>query len=245
MLFVSDVHLLTAGSARAGERARAWGEFLDAAAARAAAGGLAALYVLGDLFDYWFEARGRIPRGFRAECERIRGAVARGLRVVVLPGNRDFLLGAAFRQASGAETAPAGLAVVAGGLRLHLTHGDALTLADRRYQLWRRLSRGAAFARAARGMPAAAAEVLARVLRGGSELEKRAKARSVMGYSQRAIEKRVAAGADAILAGHVHEPGEREVRAGTRTVKFIALGAWDAGPGAYAEFDGRTLRLVR
>lgn len=243
-IFISDVHLPPEGGGEPGPRTRAFESFMADAAARARESACT-LYILGDLFSYWFESAGRVPRGFRGACAAVRRATEGGLGVVVLPGNRDFLLGPGFARETGAVIARDEVLVDLGGLRALLTHGDTLAVGDRRYQLWRRLARGGTFRRMARGLPGWVAEHAAASLRAGSELEKRAKPRASMRYSSRALAARARGGAHVIIAGHVHEPDDRELEVDGRTVRVITLGAWADPPGARAEWDGRSLKLVR
>jgi UDP-2,3-diacylglucosamine hydrolase len=242
--FVSDVHLPPEGAAgRRGTRGHVldrWTDFLEDAAARCAV-----LYVLGDLFGFWYESGGRPPPGFDRALRAMREAVSRGLRIAVLHGNRDFLLGAAFTRASGAELLPEEVHVTLGGKRICLTHGDILAADDHRYQIWRRLSRGGTFRRVAGGTPSPVAGCIARLLRLGSEFEKSVKPRGLMSYSESVLRGRIAGGADVIVAGHVHEADERVIEAGGRKGRLLVLGHWDERRGAYAEWAGGELRLVR
>ena len=243
-LFISDVHLLPEGAPGAEALSARFAGFLDDAAARAERGKLDALYVLGDFFNYWYEPGGKVPRGFERDCRELSRAAGRGLRIVALPGNRDFLLGAGFKRLTGAEVAPDGLVLSLGGMRVEILHGDALALADRRYQFWKKFARGSGFRRFAGGIPSWAAEGVARLLRTGSELEKRTKSRASMRLCDEAIRRRVGAGADVVMVGHAHEPGERIVESATRRGRVITLGSWESGRGAHAEWDGERLRLV-
>jgi UDP-2,3-diacylglucosamine hydrolase len=236
--FISDVHFPSGG-------AREFLDFLRETAECASRGECGTLYVLGDLFGFWYEAGGRPPPGFDEILAGMRDAVSRGLRIVVLRGNRDFLLGPAFTRSTGAELAPDELEITLGGTRVHLTHGDVLATGDHRYQLWRRLSRGLTFKRIANGLPRWLADRVARAFRLGSEFEKGVKKRTSMYYSAAALGTRIAAGADVVIAGHVHEPEEREIEAGDRTGRLVVLGPWDEGRGVYAEWSGGSLRLVR
>ena len=242
-IFISDVHLPPGDTGAPGPRAVAFGEFMSDAASRARAGPCT-LYVLGDLFSYWFEPAGRVPRDFRRACGAVREATGRGLRVVCLPGNRDFLLGPGFARETGAEVARDEVFLDLGGRKALLTHGDTLAAGDRRYQHWRRFARGRTFRRLAGGLPVRLAERLAASLRAGSELEKRAKPLAAMRHSERALAGRIARGADIIIAGHVHEPGERTIEVDGRAGRVLTLGAWGDSPGARAEWNGADLRLV-
>lgn len=59
------------------------------------------LVILGDLFDYW------IGDDAHPEAQPVIALLklhaATGRRVIVMPGNRDVMLGAAFARAAGAE----------------------------------------------------------------------------------------------------------------------------------------------
>ena len=57
--FASDFHLGAPDAASSLERERRIVRWLDEAARDAAA-----IYLLGDVFDFWFEYRHAIPRGF-------------------------------------------------------------------------------------------------------------------------------------------------------------------------------------
>jgi UDP-2,3-diacylglucosamine hydrolase len=244
-VFVSDVHLQPERARGGRERTRLFLEFLSEAASRVESGRLEVLYILGDLFDAWYEAGGVPPSGYAPVLGAIRDAVRRGLRVVALRGNRDFLLGPAFVGETGAELAGEELAIMLGGRRALLCHGDGLATRDRRYKMWKRFSRGLLFRRLAAALPRWAVSRVAAALRRGSELEKRSKPPYVMEHSDDAVRARVAAGFDIIIAGHVHRPADRAVRARAREGRLVVLGEWGSARGACAEWDGRELRLVR
>ena len=86
------------------------------------------LYVLGDLFDFWFEYRRVVSKHCVraiAELTRLRRA---GTRVLYLRGNHDFRFGEMARREL-EVSATDSLEQEVGGLRVWMSHGDAL---DRR-----------------------------------------------------------------------------------------------------------------
>ena len=115
-LVIADLHLDPLGD----ERVSAFTAWL---------GGLedsVTLAILGDLFDVWVgPSQARLP-GSGAVVDALRELTARGVPVHVVPGNRDFLLGAAFEQATGVEVHPAGFVLVGeedrGSLLVHGGH---------------------------------------------------------------------------------------------------------------------------
>ena len=124
-LFVSDVHL-GAGRPDADQaRARRLIAFLEQHASRAQA-----LYVLGDLFDFWFDYRHAIPKHHVPVLLRLAQLVENGVPVTFFGGNHDFWAGPYLEQTFGirAFVAPATLPI--GGRNVALMHGDGLASGD-------------------------------------------------------------------------------------------------------------------
>ncbi|MHC4859105.1 MAG: metallophosphoesterase, partial [Planctomycetota bacterium] len=96
VLFVSDVHLTPS---EPGIR-RLFRRFLEDAA------GARALFILGDLFDYWVGAKqARLP-DFDEILSWLRGLGENGTEVSFMQGNRDFMLDGAFASAQGMRPLP-------------------------------------------------------------------------------------------------------------------------------------------
>lgn len=117
--FISDAHL---GAAPAEAELRLV-SFLAGLEGRADT-----LWVLGDLFDFWFEYGRAIPKhGFRvlAALGRLRQS---GTRVTCLAGNHDLRFTGFFKKELGVETTT-GAQLVLDGQRVLMRHGDEL---DRR-----------------------------------------------------------------------------------------------------------------
>jgi UDP-2,3-diacylglucosamine hydrolase len=122
---VSDLHVRADG----GPVVANLGGVLRAAAA---AGGR--VFVLGDLFDSYV-ARGQVRTGvWRDVAAMFAAATAAGTEVVLLHGNRDFLLGPEFAAASGVRIVAGGLRGPLAGIDTVLVHGDELCQNDLPYQ---------------------------------------------------------------------------------------------------------------
>ncbi|MBR2437757.1 MAG: UDP-2,3-diacylglucosamine diphosphatase, partial [Bacteroidales bacterium] len=82
--FVSDVHLgLQVGDAAA--RERKFASFLASLPQNTKA-----LYLLGDIFDFWYEYRNVIPRRFTRTLGALASLVDRGVEVYFFNGNHDI-----------------------------------------------------------------------------------------------------------------------------------------------------------
>jgi UDP-2,3-diacylglucosamine hydrolase len=49
-----------------------------------------AVYLLGDIFDFWYEYRNVIPRGYTRTLEALASLVDRGVEVYFFNGNHDI-----------------------------------------------------------------------------------------------------------------------------------------------------------
>jgi UDP-2,3-diacylglucosamine hydrolase len=123
--FVSDLHLgeHTPGTFAAFER------YLARTTADA-------VYVLGDLVELWV-GDDALALPFGRRLAQILAAASRQRVLGFMPGNRDFLLGAAMREACGFAALPDPCILDAWGRRVLLTHGDALCVDDTEYQAFR------------------------------------------------------------------------------------------------------------
>lgn len=97
-----------------------------------------ALYILGDLFEFWIGDDDLTPY-HQSIISALKQLTAEGIKLFIIRGNRDFLLGPDFMHASGAQLLPEGTLVNFYGTRTLLAHGDSLCTDDRPYQRYRRI----------------------------------------------------------------------------------------------------------
>lgn len=134
--FLSDCHL-GAGyivDPRAQEKALA--AWLDSIAADASA-----LYLLGDIIDYWFEYRNVVPRGYT----RFLGALARladkGVEIVWLKGNHDIWMTDYLTSEIGCRIVDGLLDTHIAGRRFVMEHGDGVGRRPLAFRALRRIFR--------------------------------------------------------------------------------------------------------
>ena len=215
--FVCDAHLGADPREREADREASLHEFFASLPGRASA-----LYVIGDLFDFWFEYRNAIPaRPFRT-LAALRGVVRAGVPVIYLNGNHDFWLGTFLEREVGVRAHYGALALELQGRRIWLHHGDGLIGGDLGYRILKRVlsspvnialyqlihpDLGIPFARRVSRMSRRARE--------GRPLEAERLWREI-------AVPRFAEGYDAVLVGHFHHLVER--REGGH--EFFVLGDW-------------------
>ena len=99
----------------------------------------ASLFLNGDLFNYWFESKGRVPFSCEPLINGLKIAIDNGLQVTVLRGNRDFLMGDEFIKKTGALLVCEDQLVLK-DLNVIITHGDQFDK-SLKYRIYRKLIR--------------------------------------------------------------------------------------------------------
>ena len=118
--FAADVHLgLPAGDASEREaRFVSWLKSINTPDTEA-------LYLLGDIWDFWYEYRDVIPRVGIRVIAAVIGLLDSGVKVYYFPGNHDIWL-YSFWQELGVQVLHQPYTAVLGGGRFLLGHGDGL-----------------------------------------------------------------------------------------------------------------------
>ena len=117
--FVSDVHAgleLDGVPVRSGERLVGW---LDAVAPDADA-----IYLLGDIFDFWFEYKRIAPAGHESVLHKFRELSERGIGLHFFPGNHDMWTLGYLSRECGVTVHDRGLYTTICGRKVYMEHGD-------------------------------------------------------------------------------------------------------------------------
>jgi UDP-2,3-diacylglucosamine hydrolase len=231
-LFISDLHL-SEDRPEANER---FFRFLEQDAALADA-----LYVLGDLFEYWIGDED-LETPFNAVIAGFfRRLTAAGTKLYLMHGNRDFLVGERFCAATGASLLP-DPTVMDGTL---LMHGDTLCTDDHDYQAWRRTARSAAWQREFLAKPLAERRATVQGLREKSKEVIQAKAADIMDVNESAVREALREhGVSRLIHGHTHRPGVHRLEVDARRCERWVLPDW-YGRGGFLELAAGRPRLVR
>ena len=220
-IFISDLHL-TAGDA---ETTRRFVEFMEGPA-RAARD----LYILGDLFEAWIGDDDDDPR-LEPIVAALRKLTDSGVACALMHGNRDFLLGQRFCEATGARLLGDYERVTLGGESVLLTHGDLLCTDDTRYMTLRAELRSKQWQRDFLARPLAERRQIASDLRQLSTTEIAAKDEYIMDVNQAAVERTMRDhGVTLLVHGHTHRPAVHRFELDGRPAARIVLGAWYHDP---------------
>ena len=216
-LFISDLHL----DAGEPETIRRFLRFVasDARDARS-------LYVLGDLFEAWVGDDDDDAR-LAPVIAALAGLTRAGVPCSLMHGNRDFLIGPKFCEATGCRLLGDYERIDLYGEPVLLTHGDLLCTDDTRYQALRATLRKPKWQRESLGKPLAERRKIAAELRELSATEIAAKSYEIMDVNQATVERTMREhGVSLLLHGHTHRPAIHRFALDGAPAARIVLGAW-------------------
>ncbi len=235
-LFIADLHLSPTHPDTCGHFF-AW---LKKVASRAEA-----LYILGDLFEYWAGDDDLSSPFNGAVASALLALAHHGIKVYVMHGNRDFLLGEAFARASGATLLPDPTTIDLYGTPTLLSHGDVFCTDDREYAAFRETVRSAAWQHTFLARPLAERRTIAEALRQESRQAQAHKSAALLDVNAAAINHALRrSGCQRLIHGHTHRPARHIHRVeGCRQERWV-LADW-YGDGGYLACGASGCRLRR
>lgn len=179
------------------------------------------LYILGDLFDFWFEYKSAIPAAYLRTLSAILSLTEGGVKVTYLPGNHDFWMRDYLQRQAGVTLAGEHFDVEHQRKKIHLVHGDGLARGDTGYKILKHIFRFKPNIWLYHLLPVDLAYSLARQTSRASREYTSAKSRDFQGYYDYA-EAKIRSGFDAVIMGHTHFPEIKEIGGGL----YINTGDW-------------------
>jgi UDP-2,3-diacylglucosamine hydrolase len=217
-LFISDLHL----SAERPAITELFLNFLSTEARRARA-----LYILGDLFEYWVGDDAIDVDGYGPAVAGLRALTASGVPVYVMHGNRDFVMGEGFEHASGVKLLPDPTRIELYGVPTLLMHGDSLCTRDTEYMAFRKMTRDPQWLRAALAKPLAERRAMARQYREASQQSTADKAMEIMDVTPSEVENIMRDNrVYRLIHGHTHRPAQHIFTLDGAKAFRTVLGDW-------------------
>jgi UDP-2,3-diacylglucosamine hydrolase len=218
--FVSDLHLMATAPSRLDGFAR----FLDGLKSR----DIAALFVLGDLFDAWpgddflgDPFANRVAALLKAQSDA-------GMALYFMAGNRDFLIGEGFSGAAGFTILPDPSAFMVAKRLILLSHGDLLCTDDLAYQRFREEVRTSQWRERFLAQSLEQRQRIVGELREASERAKSEKASELMDVNAEAVSALMRTHGEAtLLHGHTHRPGRHDFAIDELARERWVLPDWD------------------
>lgn len=214
--FISDAHLFPEGTPHPGRDALY--RFLDGLSGT----GPHCLWILGDLFDYWFEYRSVVPGGYSGVLGRLRTLTDSGWTASFIPGNHDWWVGRFFTEETGMKVLrKTPLRVDLDGLKAVIAHGDGLGRGDWGYRIVKPVLQAGISRSLFSMLHPSLATGLAMAASGTSRRYLRRTVRTIPSHLEAwAVEQ--LDGADLVVTGHTHVPRLARVRDGF----MVSLGDW-------------------
>jgi UDP-2,3-diacylglucosamine hydrolase len=212
-----------------------FGEFLESIA------GAERLYLVGDIFDFWFEYRSVIPRYYGDVLAYIAHLASSGTRILITGGNHDHWFGSFLTDTFGIEILGGDAVHQIQGRRVLITHGDTLMPGDLGYKFLKAVIRNRFVVAAARLVHP---DLLYSIAASVSSTSKGFTHGRTLEYADRltgiAADNFFKSGNDAFVMGHVHLPRIKDFDGKT----FIILGDWESH-FTYARLEGGRFTLER
>lgn len=235
-LFISDLHLDR-------ERPEILSLFVDFLATRATDAD--ALYILGDLFEYWI-GDDDPPGPLGPALDGLRQLTSRGVPVYFMHGNRDFLIGDGFVSRTGVQLLDDPTVIDLYGIPTLLMHGDSLCIDDVGYQALREQLRNEEWQAEFLARPLETRRAYAQDLRDRSRAATAEKAETIMDVNRReVIDTMRMHGVARLIHGHTHRPAVHPFELGDRPAERIVLGDWyDQGSALVVTPEGYALTTL-
>lgn len=188
------------------------------------------LFILGDWFEVWLgddaylslTGTEKKAHWLTPMIEKLIALKKNGCDILVMHGNRDFLLGQEFCDSFGGALIFEPFAMTINQQTFILEHGDALCTDDKKYQWFRKVIRHPLTHWYLLKKPLKKRLAIADNLRQKSQQDNAVKAQYIMDVNADAVAKSLGS-ADALIHGHTHRPEHHEISANQS--RFV-LGDW-------------------
>ena len=228
--FISDIHLEPIEN----NRTLAFNNFLEKASDR-----YEALYILGDLFEYWIgdDEDNLTISNIKKNLSRLAD---QGVSLFFIHGNRDFLIGNKFASDTNIKILDDMHIINLNNKKIMLSHGDAFCTDDTDYQKFKNETRNSSWIKSFLKKPLDERLFIADDMRSKSKTANSNKPENIMDTNPKVIEESVIKNEiDILIHGHTHRP---EVKYFANGSVKVVLGSWE-DKGWVFEYDSNHFDL--
>ncbi|XLS28991.1 UDP-2,3-diacylglucosamine diphosphatase [Flavobacteriaceae bacterium M23B6Z8] len=237
--FASDNHLGAPTREKSFPREQKFVRWLDEVKQDAAA-----IFLLGDLFDFWFEYHTVVPKGFTRTLGKLAEITDSGIPVYYFVGNHDLWMNGYFEEELNIPVFHKPQEYTFNKIKFLIGHGDGLGPGDKGYKRMKKVFTNPFAKWLFRWLHPDLGVKLAQYLSVKNKLISGDEDVKFLGeenewlvqYSKRKLKS---THYDYFVFGHRHLP--MEIKVGDRST-YINLGDW-IGYYTYGEFDGKKLHL--
>ena len=192
-----------------------------------------AVYILGDLFEYWVGDDAAAQSPFQQEVQRALANLSTKVKTYYLHGNRDFLIGQSFIKKTGMTLLSDPSVVEIASQTWVLAHGDALCTADIGYQVFRGWVRKPWIQKIFLSLPLNWRKRIAQHLRSNSHSQYQQTQNSSTHHLKMDVTKQACAAVlkdqsgNQLIHGHTHMPAHHEESLNGQSWQRWVLSDWD------------------
>lgn len=235
--FASDFHLGVNGIHSSEQREKFLVQWLTEIEKDAAE-----IFLLGDIFDFWFEYKRTVPKGFVRLLGKLADLHDKGIPVHVFIGNHDMWMFDYLPKETGIKMYREPIEREINGKKFFIGHGDGLGPGDRGYKMIKKIFRNKVcqwmFARLHPNFGIGLANYFSRSSRKKTKHENMYLGDEKEYLVQYILEKEKKSHFDFYVFGHRHLPIEKMIG----NSKYLNLGDWIEFY-TYAVFDGENLEM--
>jgi len=184
------------------------------------------LYILGDLFDFWFCETGNIYPDFQPVIAKLVALKKAGTAIHLGEGNHDFFLAEYFRDLLGMDVFEESATLKLDDTKVFVAHGDQADRTNRSYLLFRNFLRSRFFYRTQRKIPASWRWAIASWSSNASKKMTRENGEALVEKMLPFAMEKFQEGHDVVILGHSHVPQERRFTINQKRKTLITLGDW-------------------
>jgi len=234
VIFISDVHFGLENNIRENHKEEILVDFINKLE------NISHFIILGDLFDYWFEYKKVVQKGYYQLFAALKKLSEKGTKIIYLIGNHDFMHLDFFQTEFGTELIENSKEITFFGKKFYLAHGDGFNPNDKGYLFLKKIFRNK-FAQKVFSYlhPDFALKLVSKTskksrdytskidLNENEELIKFAKNKIDFGF-------------DFVVFGHSHKQEFLQYKSGF----YINLGTWLIEPN-YGIYDGEKFEIIK
>ncbi len=199
--FISDVHLGASDQASEDIKLDKLGQFINMVETDGEK-----LFILGDLFDFWFEYKYAVPREHLKIIFRLASLVEKGTPVHYISGNHDFWLGEFLSREAGIIIHRDYYEITEQEKKIFMIHGDGLSPSDWKYRILRRILRNRVNIWLYQRIPPDWGIPLAKFVSSSSRTHTSGRSLEFIRDYEKYAAAKIREGYDAVLIGHLHQP---------------------------------------
>jgi UDP-2,3-diacylglucosamine hydrolase len=225
--FISDIHLGLLAADIESEKEKLLVKFL-----KHALESCDELFIIGDLFDYWFEYKRVIQKGFTRTLAALADLSDAGKEVHYIIGNHDFFHRDFFEKEIGVKVYRDPVETELNGKKFFIGHGDGLVKNDLGYKILKKILRNRTLQKLYSIIhPDIGIKIASHTSKTSRGYTAKKNYGTVDGLIETAQTK-IKNGFDYVLFGHSHEKTFQEFNGGY----YINLGSWLEQP-CYGKFN--------